>query len=105
MFFVFSGCVLHLKFTVARLRRVVARPLFTRNLFLLNETRSARAANVNHDVVGLPTTSGFVLTLTRFVTRTRRSTSGTRSARLIRVNQVVIFADEQASSLAQVNRS
>ena len=64
-------CVLHLKFTVSP--PPLPSPFLVANLLSSNETRSnfqLRILNVNHDVVGLPTTSGFVLTLTRFVTRT-----------------------------------
>lgn len=69
---------------------------FLNNLFLFNETRSKfqlGIVNVNHNVVGLPTTSGFVLTLTRFVTRTFFfcSTSCTLSECLIKVERFVIF--------------
>jgi hypothetical protein len=86
-------CVLHLKFTVFFFSFFI--PFFySNNLFLFNETRSKfqqGIVNVNHNVVGLPTTSGFVLTLTRFVTRTFIQTSCTLSECLIRVEHFVIF--------------
>jgi hypothetical protein len=68
LFYVYV-CFLHLKFTVFFFLFF----FFYNNIFLFNETRSKFElciVNVNHNVVGLPTTSGFVLTLTRFVTRT-----------------------------------
>ena len=70
MFFVLCICMC---FTLEIYRFFLFILFFSNNLFLFNETRSKFElciVNVNHNVVGLPTTSGFVLTLTRFVTRT-----------------------------------